>query len=124
MCVRLNGRLRWRRAAYVTSMAFECLRRTAFSGSASRGEAVGGGVDRHRGDCRSCALRIAAVDKGHQNRFLHELVYLGYGRVQLLWCRRKITNFEFKDRVSDLGRQVDFSRAVRLNVCIDQSSPE
>jgi hypothetical protein len=54
-------------------------------------------------------LRVAAVDKRHQDGFLHEFVDLGNCRVQLLWWGREIAGFEVEYGVSDFRRQIDFS---------------
>jgi hypothetical protein len=69
-------------------------------------------------------LWVAAVDERHQYRFLHQFVDLGHGRVQLLGCRRKVTNFQVEYGVSHFRRQVDFSGAIGLDVSVDQSGPK
>jgi hypothetical protein len=69
-------------------------------------------------------LRVAAVDKRHKYRFLHQFIDLSHSRVQLLRCRRKVTNFQVEYWVSHFRRQVDFSRAIGLDVRVDQSGPE
>lgn len=88
-------------------------------------ETLGRCIARPCGQSRDvCALRMNAVEEWDQHGLLHKFVNLRNRGIQCFRGWRMGCRPEAQDWVTHRGRQIDLTRAIRLNVSLNQTLPQ